>query len=198
MKKITMLLLLICFLTAAGAAFAAEPAAEEQKEEQEKKLFFLSPTVGYIFPTSSKTRDTFGSAWGGFAVAVNPEAFGWDTPRVKAAGMTLTPYIGFTYAKEDENKAYIIPVGLATSWKLKEGKHYATSLSLALAAHGVRVKVPDEGINSDWKVAAGARVMLNYSLAEWLHLSAGYNVMTEVEGYNFNGFSVGAKIDFYF
>lgn len=204
MKKIAVLLLSVfVFVLAAGTVLAEEQTPEKQREEQEeqkkeKKIFFLSPTLGYFLPSSGKTRDAFGSSWGGFSVSVNPEAFGWKSPQVKAGGMELTPYIGFTRAKRGDNKAYIIPVGVATSWKLKEGKNYATSLSLALSANGVRVKVPDEGINSDWKVAAGARLTLGYSLAKWLELTAGYSFMTKVEGYDFNGFSVGAKINFYF
>lgn len=204
MKKIAALLLSVFVIILTAATVPAEEQlpekqGEEQEEQQkEKKIFFLSPAVGYFIPSSGKTRDAFGSSWGGFYVSVNPESFGWKSPHVKAGDMELTPYIGFTYAKRGDNKAYIIPVGVATSWKLKEGKNYATSLSIALAANGVRVKVPDEDINSDWKVAAGARVTLGYSLAKWLELSAGYSFMTKVEGYDFNGLSIGAKVNFYF
>lgn len=199
-KTLLFLLFTLIFCLAAAPLTAAdlETAANADNGKAEKKLFFLSPSASYFFPSSGKTRDTFGSSWGGVGVALNPEALGWETPRLKTAGITLTPFIGYSYAKEGDNKAYIIPVGVATGWTLKEGKHYRTSIGLGLSANGVRVKVPDEGINSDWKVALGGRVTLAYSLAKWLDLTAGYSLMTDVEGYSFNGFTIGAKVNFYF
>lgn len=167
-------------------------------EEKEKKLFFLSPTAGWYFPSSGKVKDAFGSSWGGFGVSINPEAFGWKKPDVETGGVRLSPYIGYFHAEEGSNEAHIIPLGIEARWTLKEWDGARTYMGVGLSGYGVKFEDRAAGIDTSWRMAGGGRIMLGADIAKWLNLNASYNAISDVEGYNFGGFSVGAKINFYF
>jgi hypothetical protein len=66
------------------------------------------------------------------------------------------------------------------------------------AVYGVKFEDRAAGIDTGWKAAGGGRVMFRADMSRWLILEASYNAISEVRGYNFSGFAVGAKIKIYF
>ena len=170
-------LLTACFVLADGKPCFAD------------KLFFLSPTYGGYFPTSGKTKDAFGSSWTGFGVAFNLESLGWNTSNWK-----LHPFSGFYHADEGDNDAYIIPLGLEFRKWMTENAY----VGLGASVNAVKFEVRDEGIDTGWRGAVGARISLGVNVTRWLEINAAYNFMSEVKDYDFSGFSALGKINIYF
>ena len=187
-----MFLFLWCYISCTFWSFDRAAWADD------KKLFFLSPTIDWYFPTSGKVRDAFGSAWMGFGVSLNMEAFGWQESSLKIGGVKFFPYMGYFHADEGDNDAYIIPLGLETRWTLREQDDMRFYLGLGLSGYGVKFDDRSAGVDSGWKAAFGGRVLLGMDVTRWLNIHAAYNAITDVSGYDFGGFSAGAKIKIYF
>ena len=168
------------------------------ENKREKKPFFLSPNVGWYFPSSGKVKDAFGDSWGGLGVGINPEAFGWKQKDPEGRKMRLSPYFGYYNAEKGDNEAHIIPLGIEARWALKEWEDVRTYLGLGVAGYGVKFEDRAAGIDTGWKAAGGGRIMLQADISHWLTLEASYNAISDVEGYNFGGFSIGAEIKIYF
>jgi hypothetical protein len=183
-------LLLFC----CGTAFAEEGAEEKPK----RKPFFLTPNAGVYLPTHGKTKDAFGSSWTGLGVGVNPEAFGWDEPDFEIGGVALSPYFGYFNTKERGNDAHIIPIGVETRWVFGNDEAFKPYVGLGLSVSAVKFEDRDAGVKTGWKVAPGGRILLGSEFNKWLNIHASYNLMSDVKGYNFSGFSIEAEITFYF
>ena len=188
--------LLSLFLICAVCRFTGAVWADEG--EKEKKPFFLSPTAGWYFPSSGKVKDAFGSSWGGFGVSINPEAFGWKRKEENTEGVRLSPYIGYFHADEGGNEAHIVPLGLEARWTLKEWDGARAYMGVGLAGYGIKFEDRRAGIDTSWRGAGGGRIMIGADISKWLTLDASYNAVSDVEGYNFGGFAVGAQVNLYF
>lgn len=184
----------VCCLS--GAALANE---EKEKKEREKKIFFLSPSVEWYFPSAKKAQDAFGRSWGGLGVDINMEAFGWGDkrPPAKLGEARFSPYFGYFHAEKGNNEAHLIPIGVDVRWMLKEWGNIRAYFGVGLAGYGVKFEDRDAGLDTGWKAAGGGQVLFELD-AKWLTLNAAYNAVTDVKEHNLSGFSVGAKINFYF
>lgn len=189
-----LLLASLCLALYGGTAFAQDSG----EEEKEQRPFFLSPTASLYMPTDGKTKDAFGKTWSGFGVAINTAAFGWEKPGFEVAGVVLTPFIGYYHADRRDNDAHIIPVGLETRWTLADNGSFQPYAGLGLSVSAVKFDDHDAGVKTGWKAAAGGRFVLGADIGRWLNIQAAYNLMDDVENYDFSGFSIGAKISFYF
>jgi hypothetical protein len=194
---------MICCSPQAGRANEEEGKIEEGNESEskntkEKRPFFLSPNVGWFFPSNGKVRDAFGNSWGGLGVGINLEAFGLKKQARETKGASFSPYFGYFNAERGDNEAHIIPIGIEARWTIKEWGDVKTYLGLGLAGYGVKFEDRAAGIDTGWKAAGGGRIMFQADIARWLTLEASYNAISSVEGYNFGGFAAGAKFKIYF
>jgi hypothetical protein len=162
------------------------------------KLFFLSPTVGWYFPTDSKTRSAFGNSWGSFGVAVNLEALGWDLFSWEAAGVKLSPYLQYFHADKGGNDAHIIPVGLDARWDFAQLGIVSPYVGLGVAAYGVRFEDREAGIDTGWRSAFGGHLLFGADITRWFNIEAAYNLISDVKGYDLSGFSLQGKFKIYF
>ena len=196
MKK-KIFLTLLFFVVSAVSFFPVTASANEEKRE--KKLFFLSPSAEWYFPSSQKVQDAFGNSWGGLGVDINPEAFGWGRkrPDQKVGEMRFSPYFGYFNADNGDNEAHIVPVGIDARWMLKEWGSTKVYAGVGLAGYGVKFKDWEANIDTGWKAAGGGRILFEID-GKWLTFHTSYNAVSDVEGYNFGGFTIGAKIKFYF
>lgn len=180
------------------AAFAKGGDEGDEKSSAQRRPFFLSPEASLYLPSHGKTKDAFGDSWSGFGVGINPEAFGWDGPDFEIGGIALSPYFGYFNTERRGNDAHIIPIGVETRWLLGGNEKFQPYAGLGLSLSAVKFEDKDAGVKTGWKVAPGGRVMLGADINKWLNVHASYNVMSDVEGYNFSGFAIGAEISFYF
>lgn len=171
------LVLAVCLVLAWEKTCAAE------------KLFILSPTYSGYFPSSGKTKDAFGSSWTGFGVALNLESLGINT-----SVWGFHPYSGYFHADEGDNDAHIIPLGLEYRRGLSENIYFGIGASV----NAVKFEVRDKGIDTGWRGAVGARLGLGMNVTKWFNIHAAYNFMSEVKDYDFSGFSIQGKVNFYF
>lgn len=163
----------------------------------EDRPFILSPTVGWYFPTSSKTRDAFGDSWGGLGITLNTEALGWDG-RIGIGNLRLYPYFGLYYADHNDNDAYVIPVGLEAHWSLTESGIFKPYVGLGAAVYGVRFEDREAGVDTGWRGAFGGRVMVGADITKWFNVQASYNMVSDVKDYDLSGFSIQGKFKIYF
>jgi hypothetical protein len=172
--------------------FAAAPVGAA---EDGKKLFFLSPTAGGYFPTDSKTREAFGSAWWGVGVTLNAETLfgGFD-----AAGISFGPYFGLYHGENQDNDAWIIPLGLQARWNLSEQGGIRPYASVGVAGYGIKIEDRPAGVDTGWKGAFGGRFMLGMDITRWFNVEAAYNIVSEVKDYDLSGFSIQGKFRIYF
>ncbi|MDR1885004.1 MAG: hypothetical protein LBQ56_01925 [Synergistaceae bacterium] len=201
-RKIFFLLLLcaictVCLSPQTGRANDEESKSED-KGEIEEKPFFLSPNLGWFFPSSGKVKDAFGDSWGGLGVGINPDAFRSKKRAPETKGARISPYFGYFNTEHGDNEAHIIPIGIEVRWTLKEWDNVKTYLGLGLAGYAVKFEDLANGIDTGWEAAGGGRIMLQADISRWLTLEASYNAINSVEGYNFGGFSIGAEFKIYF
>ncbi|MDR2175995.1 MAG: hypothetical protein LBO82_08705 [Synergistaceae bacterium] len=190
-KISVVLLCLLCLpLVFAEAAFAAENKGDS--------LFFLSPTYGWYFPASGKTKDAFGDSWGGWGIAVNLEALGWGTSGWEVAGLSLRPYFGYFHADKGDNDAHIIPVGIDARWDLMQLGVVSPYVGVGVAGYGIRFEDREAGVDTGWRGAFGGRLMFGADITRWFNIQAAYNLISDVEGYNLSGFSLQGKLKIYF
>jgi hypothetical protein len=188
----------VSLVHAAEDEFLAESAQVEAEEKSEPRLFLLSPTVKWYFPTEQKTRDAFGSVWFGVGVSLNTEALGWGSLGFGTGGVRFYPYFGYFSSSHGDNDAHLIPLGLEARWNLAERGVLRPYLSVGLAGYGVKFEDREVGIDTGWKAAFGGRLMFGTDITKWFNLQVAYNILSDVQDYNFNGFSIQGKLRIYF
>lgn len=168
--------------------------------QEDKKPFLLSPTAGWYLPTSSKTRNAFGDSWFGFGVALNLGALGFENTGFEVAKVRLYPYLGYINGSKGDNAAHIVPLGLEARWNLahEEESVIKPYVGLGAAVYGVKFHNRGAGVESNWRGAYGGRMLVGTDITKWFNLEASYNLISKVKDYDFSGFSINAKITFYF
>jgi hypothetical protein len=163
--------------------------------EGEKKPFFLSPAVSGYFPTDSKTRDAFGSAWWGIGVTLNTEALfgGFDS-----AGLSFAPYFGLYHGDKEDNDAWVIPLGIQARWTLSAQGSVKPYAGIGVAGYGIKFDDRPAGVDTGWRGAFGGRFMLGMDITRWFNVEAAYNIVSEVKDYDLSGFSIRGKFRIYF
>ena len=170
------------------------------KQEREPRLFFLSPSFGWYFPTSGKTKDAFGDSWSAFGVSLNLGALTGKSLVVRTGNVELRPFFGYIRGEEGNNDVKIIPLGLESRWGLYTNDTVRFYTGVGVSMNLMKFEIPDSNIDTSWRGAIGGRVMIGADVTKWLNLQAAYNLInvSRVEGYNFNGFSLRARINLYF
>ena len=197
--------------TAAQAPLSAEvlPSADisaldadgsDVKAVREPSLFFLSPSFGLYFPTSGKTKDAFGDSWSAFGVSLNLGALTGKSLVVRTGSVELRPFFGYISGEEGDNDIKIIPIGLESRWHLYTNDTVRLYTGVGFSLSLMKFDIPESNIDTSWRGALGGRIMLGADVTKWLNLQAAYNLInvSRVEGYNFNGFSLRARINLYF
>ena len=219
MNKLRLLCVVAIFtllsLTLSGVALASDPPKEEpvpqentvedasidQKEtkpEREPRLFFLSPAAGWYFPTDSKTKDTFGNTWTSFGISLNLGALKGTEMIVRTGGFELRPFFGYISQEHNNNDIKIIPVGLESRWQLYKNDSFRFYSGLGMSVNFVKFDIPSENIDISWRGVVGGRLLLGADVTKWLNIQATYNIVDKVEGYDFNGLNLRARINLYF
>lgn len=217
---VLMLCALLC-VPFSGELFAAEPPTDtpaidapateehlstvpsgelETKEEREPQLFFLSPSFGWYFPTSGKTKDAFGDSWSTVGVSFNLGALTGKSLVVRTGNVELRPFFGYIRGEQDDNDIKIIPIGLESRWQLYSNDTVRIYTGMGVSFSLMKFDIPKSNIDTSWRGAMGGRIMIGADITKWLNLQAAYNLInvSSVEGYDFNGFSLRARINLYF
>jgi hypothetical protein len=170
-------------------------AACSEAAEDNKRLFFLSPTISGYIPVGSRARDAFGSSWWGLGVSLNMEAL---LGEADAANFSVSPYFGLYHGGKSGSDAWIIPVGVQVSWRLYAQGSLRPYAGIGVAGYGIKLEEPAAGADTGWKGAFGGRLVLGTDITRWFNVEAAYNVVSDVEGYDFSGFSLQGKLKIYF
>ncbi|MBP8784438.1 MAG: hypothetical protein KBH12_03080 [Synergistaceae bacterium] len=172
----------------------------DAKEAREPRLFFLSPSFGWYFPTDGKTKDAFGDSWSAFGVSLNLGALTGKSLVVRTGNVELRPFFGYISGEQGDNDVKIIPIGLESRWNLYSNDTVRFYTGLGVSMNLMKFDIADSNIDTSWRGAIGGRVMIGADVTKWLNLQAAYNLInvSRVEGYNFNGFSLRARINLYF
>jgi hypothetical protein len=85
---------------------------------------------------------------------------------------------------------------LETRWLLSDNEKFQPYAGLGLSISITKFEDRDAGVETGWKVAPGGCVIQGADINKWPNLYASYNLMSDVEGYNFSGFLSGRKYRF--
>ncbi|MDR3231933.1 MAG: hypothetical protein LBT65_10880 [Synergistaceae bacterium] len=176
------------------AIFATAPVGAANAAEDGGKLFFLSPAVSGYFPTSSKTRDAFGSSWWSIGVTLNMETL---VDGFAAGGFSFSPWFGLYHADKNDNDAWVVPVGLQVRWGLSGSGSVRPYAGVGVAGYGIRFEDRDAGVDTGWRGAWGGRFLLGMDVTRWFNVEAAYNFISEVKDYDLSGFSLQGKFKMY-
>jgi outer membrane protein W len=127
-----------------------------------------------------------------------PGGVGWENPDFKLGGIALSPFFGYYNSEKRGNNAHIIPIGMEALWELGDDKNFRPYAGLGLSLSAVKFEDRDAGVKTGWKAVLGGRIVLGADINKWLNIQASYSLMSDIAGYNFSGFSIGAGITFYF
>lgn len=154
-----------------------------------KKRFHFGPDLELFLPTSSKTRERYGSSWFGIGAG-----FGSVTPE----GL-LGSWSGEFYLIHNDNKgheAYIIPLGIgyrrAVVDRLDVRPYVGASVNLVLGSFNS----PTDGIPWGLRAAGGGSVLAGVTFHRSGYIEARYLAVSKMRGLDFSGLNLTAGIRF--
>lgn len=154
----------------------------------------------YSKPLSAKTRSQFGE--GGFSVRPTYFKLGEPTKRV-----VFRPDLSFSRFDKGENKVTTVGIGARyrRNFHVREplnpestekdqvsgGKRCYPYYVVGLELMAGKVRVPSEGIDSNFKLGLGTSLSVGYQYKTRLAAEASLNLMTSLSSYNFSQFKIG-------
>jgi hypothetical protein len=142
----------------------------------------VGPEVGVFFPTSSKTENAYGSSWVSIGVGLG------SAYQAKASG-SIGPFFNILYNTDNNNRAFVLPVGLAYR---KAFSKSASSGYFGIDATVVAVDQKDvaDNVHSGFNYGEGGRALLGYEIGKSAYVQAGYMVTSSIKTFNFSGASI--------
>ncbi|HEY3298614.1 MAG TPA: hypothetical protein VGK34_08170 [Armatimonadota bacterium] len=160
-----------------------------QPKAQKRDHWKILPTFNTYFPTSSKTKDTFGSTWPsvGFVIAgaVNDRIY--DKLEFHVDGILRSHH---------SNHAYLFPAGIVYTTRAKKMKALSPFVGASADVYFVNLRVPEENLDSSWKTTVGGSVFAGVDINRNLSIKAAYLAAPKVRGYDVSGFNLTATFGF--
>jgi hypothetical protein len=165
-----------------------EPAPQPRPSPR----FYIGPELGLYFPTDSKAKDAFGDSifsygigLGAITRASEKGAFGVDFRLIAGRGSS-------------NGRLFMAPLGAAYARSIGNPQTQTT-----IPYYGVSVNVIPNHIESDkydvspkLRWAGGGSVFVGTTFAERAYVSARYNLISKIEGFNLSGFSLNTGYRF--
>ncbi len=193
--------LLVCTVAACGAAFAQDstPVAPTPAPEADavyasaspRKLPNIGVNVSAYFPTSSKTRRTFGSSWTSIGV-------GLGSSLVSKA--RIYPDFNLFRQKDDGDRLFAVTAGarylkpLGSAIDLANPPKFAPYVGLGVSAVYANVDAPSTNTD-DSGFGFGGNVTLGTTLGRTFFAEGRYNLFSQAADFNLSGAQilVGAR-----
>jgi len=149
----------------------------------------IGADAGIYLPTSSKTRDLYGSQWTSFGIGLG--SIGTPTEQ----GHTGTD-LQVLYSKRGDNSALLIPIGVEYRRSLGTPNTSFTpywALGLDIVPNAIK-SIPDN-VDYKWRAAAGATAAVGADFGKSAFIEARYRAVSHVEGIDLSGtaFTIGVR-----
>lgn len=165
--------------------------APEPEPKQSRSRFRIGPSVGVYLPTSSKTRQRFGSSW--FSLGLGFGAF--DV--IKAQGQ-LGLDLNLLYQKHDDNHAFLLPIGLGYRIALTKDPEARAIPYAGITGDAVFADVRSvaDNVHSGFRTGAGASALIGVNIGTNTNLEARYQFISRIKSFDFSGLSLTAGYRF--
>lgn len=151
--------------------------------------FRIGPEVGVYLPTSSKTRDEFGSAWLSLGLGIG------DISTVTTKGTTAFD-LQILYQKKGDNHAFIAPIGVAYRQAFSQNganaAYYGVTGDLVLAD----LRATDYDVHSGFRAGFGASALLGVNFGDSGFLEARYLFISRIKDFDLSGLDLTAGYRF--
>jgi hypothetical protein len=167
---------------------ASTPDIPEDNSSRSPLDIMVGPEASVFFPTSGKTSNTYGNSWASIGVGLG------SAYQANSKG-NLSPFFTILYNTHDNNRAFLLPFGIAYNKALSpsaSSAYYGVDL-LAVAADQRSVI---NNVHSGFSFAPGARAAFGYEFGKTAYVQAAYMLTSSIKGFNFSGTSLEAGIRF--
>lgn len=173
----------------AAALFLAPQTSHAQDS---RRIPPLGVDFGVYFPTSSRTKEVFGSSWTGIGPGIGG---------VSVGKKRISPDIGFTNEKKNGNRAFAAMLGAKYLFPLRESFEkgaapgFAPYAGVGLGLAYAKIDAPIVGVD-DKGFGVSASAILGASFGERFFAEARYTALTETADFNLSGAGLSAGVRF--
>ncbi len=151
----------------------------------------FGPDVGLYLPTSSKTRNRFGSSW--FSVGIG---IGSVQPAQTSGGFGFDATL---ISHESGNShAYIVPIGVQYRKALSADSNSVPYVGIGadLILADLRSPVASDDVHSGLRTTGGAAAILGTTINRNGYVEARYEFISSIKGFDLSGINLSAGIRF--
>ena len=178
---------LIAVTTPGGTATSTDSLTVGATKKRNR--FRIGPEAGVYLPTSSKTRDQFGSTWYTLGLGLG------NINRITAKGQT-TFDLQILYQKKGDNHAFLAPVGVgyrqAFSQTGANTAYYGVTGDLYLAD----LRSGDYGVHSGLRTGFGGSALVGVNFGESGYVEARYLFVSRIKSFDLSGLNLTAGYRF--
>lgn len=168
-----------------------EPTSSLQPEPQKKpRHWIIMPAIGTYLPTSSKTKDRFGSSWPniGFVMGMGVQDRIYDKLAIHIDGITR---------KSGDNHAYMFPLGVIYTTRSISPKPFSTWFGGSADVYIMNIRSIEDSVDTGWKMSGvGGSVFAGVDISNHVSIKASYLVTPKTEGLDLSGTNLIATIAF--
>lgn len=173
-----------------GLAAPVTATDANQPGKPRKPRLTLKPTAGFYYPTSGKTRSTFGNTWTMVGLTIDYR----DDDRSKSR---FQFQIDGIRRKSGIDQAAIFPIGFKYTERLNASRTFSPYLGGTLGWCIADVRSVADGIDTGLRsVGVGGSGFVGANVGMNVKLEAAYHVFPNIKGFNLSGFSIGAQLQF--
>ena len=162
------------------------PASSSPKK---RTRFRIGPEVGVYLPTSSKSRDQFGSSWLTIGLGLG------DIGRITPQGQTSFD-LQVLYQSKNGNHAFLAPIGIgyrvAVSRSGPNTAYVGATADLLLAD----LRSGDYNVHSGLRTGFGGSALAGVNFGDSGYLEARYLAVSRIKGFDLSGLNVTAGYRF--
>jgi hypothetical protein len=165
-------------------------AAVTEPGKPRKPRLTLKPAAGFYYPTSGKTRSTFGSTWTMVGLTIDYR----DEDRSKSR---FQFEIDGIRRKSGTDLAVIFPIGFKYTERLNASRTFSPYFGGTLGWCIADVRSVADGVDTGLRSAGvGGSGFVGANVGMNIKLEAAYHVFPNIKGFNLSGFSIGAQLQF--
>ena len=175
--------------TAPTASPPTAPASDTDPAPKQKKRFQIGPEVGVFLPTSSKTRNEFGSAW--YSVGI-----GFGTINQVGPQGQIGFDLQLLYQTRDNGHAFVAPVGVSYRKAVSQSGGNTVYVGVTGDLYLADLRSPTYDVHSGLRTGVGGSVLTGINFGQSGFLEARYLAVSRIKGFDLSGLNLTAGYRF--
>ena len=167
-------------------AGATAPQAQPPKK---RPRFRIGPELGVYLPTSSKTRDQFGSTWVTLGLGLG------SIGQITSKGQTSFD-LQILYQTKDDNHVFLAPLGVGYRTAISQNGPETTYVGITADLYLADLRSADYNVHSGIRTGGGGSVLLGENFGDSGYLEARYLYVSGIKGFDLSGLNLTAGYRF--